>query len=159
MNYDLEDPEAPPEPGAATLKAKDLKGHPLLIRPTGMGEWPARPEGVDENGQSRKARGPQPYVECEIWTLDRMGIVEHSTGVRVSWWRCVAQLQEKIGHLIAARPVEQDDRSVILERLSGPAKEAAEKAVAELRSQPAESVGLQEGPVTSYEEDYSEEPF
>jgi len=145
--YDLEDPDPPPDAGeGSTLRAKDLKNKPLLIRPTAIGT------DIGKDGTEYE------YVACEVWTLDRMGIEDHSTDVRFTWWRVKPVLREKMGHLIAARPVQQDDNSVILERLTGPAREAAEKAVVEIRPS-IDSVGPAEGPVTHFEDEYSDEPF
>jgi hypothetical protein len=97
------DPPAPPEPGEATLRAKDLKNKVCLFRAQSLGEWPAT--------EDKKA---QPYVTCDVWVLDRAGIIEQSADVRISWWRAVGQLSPHLGEIMLGMPVEQDDRSVIL---------------------------------------------
>lgn len=126
------DPPAPPEVGETTsLRAKDLKGQVCIFQPVGEGEWPAKPAT-----ESKPAQSPQPYIECSVWTLDRAGIVQHQDGVRVSWWRAVGQLREMMGQYIAARVVEQDDRSVVLVALEGAARDVAETAIKEITAGP-----------------------
>lgn len=123
---DFLDPPDPPE-GQASLKAKDLKNKVCLFRPTALGEWPAK-----EATEDQKAQGPQPYVECDVWVLDRAGVIEEGTGVRVGWWRAVEQLKNQMGQVVGAKPMEQDDRSVVLVALTGEAREVAAKVSAEL---------------------------
>ena len=123
---DFLDPPDPPE-GSASLKAKDLKNKVCLFRPTAIGEWPAK-----EATEDQKAQGPQPYVECDVWVLDRAGVVEEGTGVRVGWWKAVAQLKESIGQIVAAKPMEQEDRSIVLVTLTGDARDVAAKVSSEL---------------------------
>lgn len=123
---DFLDPPEPPE-GSASLKAKDLKNKVCLFRPTAVGEWPAKEATEDE-----KAKPAQPYVECDVWVLDRAGVTDEGTAVRVGWWKAVAQLKDNIGQIVAAKPMEQDDRSVVLVALTGEAREVAAKVSAEL---------------------------
>jgi len=125
---DFVDPPEPPEAGAS-MKAKDLKNKVCLFFPTAMGEWPAK-EATENEG----AKAPQPYVECDVWVLDRAGVTESGSGVRVGWWRAVAQLKDSIGQYVAAKPVEQEDRSVILLPLSGEARDVASTVLKELTS-------------------------
>lgn len=123
---DFLDPPEPPE-GSASLKAKDLKNKVCLFRPTAVGEWPAK-----EATEEEKAKPAQPYVECDVWVLDRAGVTDEGTAVRVGWWKAVAQLKDNIGQIVAAKPMEQDDRSVVLVALTGEAREVAAKVSAEL---------------------------
>ena len=147
------DPPEPPEGGG--LKANDLKNKVCLLRPVEIGEWPAKPEERDESGNvTKKAQGPRPYYECDVWVLDRAGIVEEASGVRISWWRAVEQLKDSLGQFVLAMPVEQDDRSVIL------VKTARE----DWRKVGAEAVAFitsgAEAPVTvAVDYDDGEEPF
>lgn len=134
------DPPSPPEPGEASLRAKDLKNKVCLIRPQEIGEWPAT--------EDKKA---QPFVACDVWVLDRAGIVEEGTNVRVGWWRAVEQLRPHLGQIMLGMPVEQDDRSVILVGTSKPEwRELADRLIAEI-----------EGPLvpTADEPDDGTEPF
>lgn len=122
------DPPAAPEPGeGGSLRAKDLKGHVCIFHPVGEGMWPAKPATDD-----KPAQDASPYIDCEVWRLDRAGIVDTSTGVRVSWWRAVPQLQPYMNQYVCARVVEQDDRSVILVPLEGEARSVAETALKEI---------------------------
>lgn len=123
---DFVDPPEAPE-AQASMKAKDLKGQVCLFKPTAIGEWPAQ-----EASEGQKAKPAQPYVECDVWVLDRAGIVDEGTGVRVGWWRAVEQLKDSIGRVVGGKPTEQDDRSVILVPLSGEARDVAAKVSAEL---------------------------
>jgi hypothetical protein len=95
------------------------------LRPTGEGEYPAR----EFDGKMRAAA---PYIECDVWVFDRQGVTQTGTEVRISWRRAVAQLDGLFGELVACKPVEQDDRSVILVGLTGAAREVASKIVAEI---------------------------
>lgn len=109
------DPIDPPDP-EERMGAADLKNKVCLFRPQAWGEWPAKDAELDEEGRTvKKAQGPRPYVECDVWVLDRAGIVESGAGIRVSWWRAVKQLEPvALGSFILAQPVEQQDRSVVL---------------------------------------------
>lgn len=129
---DFVDPPEPPDPDAG-MKAKNLKNRVCLFRPTAMGEWPAKEAEGDE-----KAKAAQPYVECDVWVLESEGVVEEGTGVRVGWWRAVEQLKDSLGKFVGGKPVEQDDRSVVLVPLSGSAREVAGKVVASLSGTPSD---------------------
>lgn len=134
------DPPEPPDPGER-LNAKNLKGAYLVLRPTELGYWPAKdetPEERDPQGnvtrKAMKAQGPQPYVACDVWVFDRAGVLNSDTGIRFTWWRAVEQLKERIGVFTMCRPVEQEDRSVVLNALTGQARETAEKIIAEIKA-------------------------
>lgn len=106
----------PGEPGElqGALKAKELINKPCLIRVTGAGEWDAKPAEYNDDGSvKRKAQGPRPYLECDVAVLGMGGIEEHGQGVRISWQRVLPQLEGKTGW-VAARPKEQDDKSIVL---------------------------------------------
>jgi hypothetical protein len=108
------DPVEPPE-GGLSMKATDLQNKVCLFRPVAHGEWPAKPESVDETGKTIKAQGPRPYIECDVWVLDRAGIVEEGTGVRVSWWKAVEQLKGvEFGSFVLAMPLKEDDSNAIV---------------------------------------------
>ncbi len=108
------DPVEPPE-GGASMKAADLQNKVCLFRPTGTGEWPAKEARVDEQGKEWKAQGPQPYIECDVWVLDRAGILEEGTGVRVSWWKVVKQLEAvEFGDFVLGMPRKEDDSNAIV---------------------------------------------
>lgn len=113
------DPPPAPE-GGQNLRAADLKNRVLLLRPT---------EHDTVEGKDGK---PWEFVACDVWVLDRAGIVETGHGVRFSWWKAVAQLKDAIGRFVACKPVEQEDRSVELMPLPGDARAVAEKVAAEL---------------------------
>jgi hypothetical protein len=108
------DPVEPPE-GGQSIKAADLQNKVCLFRPTAHGEWPAKAAHVDENGKEWKAQGPSPYIECDVWVLDRAGILEEGTGVRVSWWKAVKQLEAvELGDFVLAMPRKEDDSNAIV---------------------------------------------
>jgi hypothetical protein len=108
------DPVDPPE-GGQSMKAADLQNKVCLFRPTGTGEWPAKEARVDEQGKEWKAQGPQPYIECDVWVLDRAGILEEGTGVRVSWWKVVKQLEAvEFGEFVLGMPRKEDDSNAIV---------------------------------------------
>jgi hypothetical protein len=74
------DPTDPPE-AEGRLKAGDLKNKVCLFRPTGYDYWPAKDAVHDEDGTViQKAQGSQPYIECDVWVLDRAGIVKTVPG-------------------------------------------------------------------------------
>lgn len=113
------DPPPAPE-GSPLMRAADLKNRPVVLRPT-------RYDSVE--GKDGK---PWTFVECDVWVLDRAGVVEHAAGVRFSWWKAVEQLRETLGDLVACKPVEQEDRSVELLPLTGEARAVAERVAAEI---------------------------
>lgn len=133
------DPPPAPE-GGNNVRPADLLNQPILVRPIGIGTW-------DEESKSPG----KPYVICDVWTLDRAGIVEHHEGMWISWWKAVEQLRENIGSIVACRPTKQDDNSIELTPLEGAAREVAVKA--------AESLSAVEDvpPAPAYED--GEEPF
>lgn len=136
------DPPPAPETSETLVRAADLKNRVLLLRPTGLGEWPARDD-----------KPAQPFVACDVWVLDRSGIEAAHTDVRFSWWRAVAQLKDRIGQFTACRPVERDDRSVELVPLSAEARKVAEQVAHDLGG-----VQEQRGYAQSTPDDV-EEPF
>lgn len=128
------DPGDPPE-GGGLMKAKDLINKVCLFRPTGLGEWPPK--------EDKKA---QPYVECDVWVLDRAGIVEEGQGVRVGWWKAVDQLRDQMGSFVGAKPEQEEGSNAIyLRRLEGAARDVAAEVAQQIGDKPAE--------------DYSEETF
>jgi len=104
---------APPEPpeGSNRLNAKDLKGHVVVFHPYAVGE------DVGKDGK------PWRFVVCDVWQIDRAGIVERDTEVRVSWWRAYEQLKACLGGFVPCKVVENEDRSVTLAVLAGQAAE------------------------------------
>ncbi len=122
----LNDPGPAPEPtgeGGPRMKAKDLKNKPCIFRPTGTGEWPATAD-----------KAASAFVSCDVWVLDRQGVVEQGTGVRVGWWRAQEQLKSQMGQFVGAKPVEQEDNSIILTPLSEAARAVAAQVVEEIES-------------------------
>lgn len=117
----LTDPPPAPELSENLVRASDLKNRVLIIRPTGVGEWPAKDD-----------KAAQPYIEADTWVLDRQGIESFHQGVRYSWWRAVAQLRNCMGMLVACRPVERDDRSVELAPLPEAPRKVAEQVAAQI---------------------------
>jgi hypothetical protein len=114
----LAKPAAPAAP-VQSLRAKDLKNSPCLMRPIVLRE---------EDGQDGR---PWVYWACEVAVLDRAGIVgDIHGGVRISWVRTMPQLEEAKGQWLACRPVETD-AGVVLEALEGAALEVAERVAAE----------------------------
>jgi len=114
------DPPPAPE-GGSNARPADLLNQPILVRATGTGVW-------DEESKSPG----KPFVICDVWTLDRAGIVEHHEGMWISWWKAVEQLKDSIGQIVACRPTKQDDNSIELAALEGKAREVAAEAAAGL---------------------------
>src|SRR5829696_5157013 len=114
------DPVAPREP-VKNLRAKELKNTPCLIRP---GQY------YEKQGEDGK---PWKYVECEVATLDRQGVVEQAGNVRISWVRALPQLQAAKGTWIACRPYDTGE-GIVLQALEGDAREVAERVLDELAS-------------------------
>jgi hypothetical protein len=138
------DPPEPPE-GGGSMRAKDLVNKVCVFRPVSVGEWPAKPATEHE-----KAMKAQPYVECDVWVLDRAGVIEEGSGVRVGWWKAVEQLKGSLGQYVGAKPrTEEGSNAIYLAALSGEARAVAEQAVATLAGSSA--------PVAQYDQD--EEPF
>ena len=107
------DPPPAPE-GGSNARPSDLLNKPCIIRATGLGKW----------GEESKTPG-KPYVVCDVWTLDRAGIVEHHEGMWIGWWKAVEQLKDNQGALVACRPTQQADNSIELTPLDGAAREVA----------------------------------
>lgn len=134
MSKELVDPDPAPEGGAAQMRAADLKNKVVLLCPT---------EHDTVEGKDGK---PWEFVACNVWVLDRQGIVEEGTNVRISWWKAIAQLKDKMGEFVGAKPTEQDDRSVELVPLSGDARKIAAQVVADLSGEPAAKPGEEPEP-------------
>ncbi len=137
------DPPDPPDAGSS-LRAKDLKNRVVIFRPVSLGEWPARPATEDEDEKSAA-----PFVVCDVWELDRSGVVQSATGVRVSWWRVVEQLRTLMGEFVAGKVTENDDRSITLVPLVGE----------EPRKVAADVVASIDSPVGVPVDEPSDEPF
>ena len=150
------DPIDPPD-AEDRMNAADLKNKVCLIRPFAEGEWPAKEAGTNEDGTPRKAQGPRPYIETDVWVLDRAGIVESGTGIRISWWRAVEQLRPvEFGEFLLAMPMEQADRSVILVKTSKQEwRDIAATAVKEITSDQSATVNTG----TSELDALGDEPF
>lgn len=119
----LTDPPPAPE-GGGSIRAKELLNKVCIFKPTSLGTWPATEDKKE-----------QPYVECDVWVLDRAGVLEEGTGVRVAWWKAVDQLQSKIGEYVGAKPVQAEGSNAIsLLPLEGDAREVAARVTAELES-------------------------
>jgi hypothetical protein len=114
-------PRSPsPPPESSGLRAKDLRNQALLVR---AGEYREEKSGRDDK--------PWCYYECDVILLDRAGKKQSASGVRISWSRTLAQLSEFVGEWMACRPVE-DGNAVVLEPLTGPDLEVAERVLGEL---------------------------
>lgn len=141
MSVELIDPTEPPE-ATERMRAADLKNRPVLLYPQRY---------ATEEGRDGK---PWTFVECDVWTLDRQGIVDSGTEVRVSWWRAIEQLRNAIGSYVGCKPTEQEDRSIILTPLKGDAREVAAKVAAELGPRAAPT------PAPEFTDDpFADEPF
>lgn len=137
----LLDPPPAPEASENLVRASDLKNRVLVLKPTGVGEWPAKED-----------KPAQPYIEADTWVLDRQGIESFHPGVRYSWWRAVSQLKGCMGRLVACRPVERDDRSVELAPLPENQRRVAEQVALEIEQEM--STHADSGPIIT-----GEEPF
>ena len=134
----------PGEPGELTsgfLKAKDLINKPLIIRP----------RAVRYDGKGKDADGnptTYTYIDCDVWVLDRAGVVEESTGVRIAWKRVIPQLEDRIDQFVAGTPVVMDDNSRVLQPFSKPeSRELASRVIAEITSTAPTSPSTASGPV------------
>ena len=148
------DPPPAPE-GGSSLRATDLKNQPCIIRGSELGTWPAKPAEYDGEGNVvKKAQKESEYVECEVWTLDRAGLLDHHEGVRISWWKAVDQLKGNLGALVACRPMQVDpnNNAISLEPLTGAARDVAQDVAANL---------IDNGPANAAPPAYEsgEEPF
>ena len=128
-DVEIMDPPTPPEPSEGdNLKAKNLKNLPIILRPVRVTEEPGK---VTEQDPDPK---PWRYVECDVWVLGAGGVEQEGTGLRISWWRAYEQIKNAIGRFIPCRPVEQDDRSVILVPLKDTARKMAEQIIGDVES-------------------------
>lgn len=141
------DPPPAPE-GGSNMRAADLVGLFCLFRPTGEGMWPAKEaKPATEDSPAQKAQEASRYIECDVWTFDRAGETGRGSGVRIGWWKAVAQLDAVTpGDFLGACPKTQPgSKAVELLTLEGDARKAAAKLVGEIRA--AEAVGSLGGEV------------
>lgn len=131
------------------MRAKDLVNKVCVFRPLSLGEWPAKAATETE-----KAMKAQPYVECDVWVLDRQGITEEGTGVRVGWWKAVEQLKAcGLGSFVPAKPrTEEGSNAIYLAPLTPEARQVATQVIAALEAPPNS-----DEPQPDYDPD--EEPF
>ncbi len=131
------DPPPPPE-GGSGMRATDLVNKVCIFRTCSTGEWPAK-----EAADGQPARKAQPYVECDVWVLDRAGILEEGTGVRVSWFKVYDQLAggkdaRPIGSFTTGMPQQEEGgKAIVLTKLVGDAAAVANRIVPELESKSA----------------------
>lgn len=118
----------PGEPGElqGLMRAKDLLNKPCIFRPHPIQQG----QGKDDAGNPQS----YDYYPCDVWVLDRAGIVEHGTNVQVSWKRVMPQLSEKVGLFVAATPRRGDDNSITLQPFTDSGKEIARLAIKEIKS-------------------------
>jgi hypothetical protein len=112
-------PLIPPSESSG-FRAKDTVGLPLLILP-----------GERKSEKSKRDDKPWDYVDCRVIVLNDSGIEKQGDGVRYSWARALAQLEDAHGEWIAVRPVE-DGNAIVLEELTGADLEVAERVLDEL---------------------------
>jgi len=149
----MSDWTAPPEPpeGSNRLNAKDLKGHVVVLHPISVGE---------ETGKDGK---PWRYVTCDVWQIDRAGIVERDSEVRVSWWRAYEQLKQVLGQYVPCKIFENEDRSVTLNPISQAAQDVIAKVRQEIEHDASVWAGVRDGETpaesTAPESYGDEEPF
>jgi len=117
----------PGEPGelSSSLRAKDLINKPCLIRPNGV----ESAMGKDDAGNDK----PYEFVSCDVWVLDRAGIVETGTNVQFSWKRAMPQLTDRLGQFVAATPRRNEDNSITLQPFSEEGKHVARLAIKEIK--------------------------
>jgi hypothetical protein len=144
----------PGEPGELTgrLKAKDLINKPLIIRPL---EVRHDGEGKDDAGNPKAYT----YVKCDVWVLDRAGVVEKGEGVRFSWVRVLPQLEDRVGQFVAGTPVVQDDNSRVLQPFTEGGKEIARKVIAEIKAETAAEIRAEGEPPPIDDDEFSSDPF
>ena len=118
----------PGTPGdlSSGMRAKDLVNKPLLIRPNAVETF----DGKDNEGNPKAYQA----VVCDVWVLDRAGIIEQGTNVQFSWVRVMPQLTDRLGKFVAATPRRQEDNSIVLQAFSDDGREIARKAIAEIGS-------------------------
>lgn len=132
-----------PAPEYTGLRGKDLKNRPVILRPE------AYAEDIGQDGK------PWKYVTCDVWVLDRAGVEQQATGVRISWTYAVGQLKQQMGQLVACRPVEGESNAVELQPLQGDARIVAEKVAGEIEAEASGLAGQVFGTTTNDDE----EPF
>ena len=119
------------------MRAADLQNKICIFHPVEVGEWPAKGDEYDEEGNlTKQSQKASQYVSCDVWVLDRQGIVETGTEVRVSWWKAVAQLTAAIGGYVGAKPTqEQGGKAIYLVPLEGDAAKVAAEVVLDLEGE------------------------
>ena len=112
-----------PEPAKPSLRAKDLLGQALLIRP---GEY--------REEQSARDEKPWKFAACTVLVLNGDGIKSREEDVRISWTYVVPQLRRHPGEWIHGRPVKHD-QTVVLEPLDDKELAVAERVLEGLDSE------------------------
>jgi hypothetical protein len=102
------------------FRAKDTVGLPLLLLP-----------GERRSEKSKRDEKPWEYFDCRVIVLNDSGIEKEADGVRYSWSRALAQLEDAHGEWIAVRPVE-DGNAIVFEELTGADLDVAERVLDEL---------------------------
>ena len=120
----------PGEPGELTgmMKSKDLINKPLIIRPLAVRHDGA---GKDDDGNPTTYS----YVNCDVWVLDRAGIVESGKNVQFSWKRVIPQLEDRLGQYVIGTPRVTDNNSRILEPFTDKGRELARKVIGEIKAE------------------------
>lgn len=149
MTDEFVDPGEPGDLESGFLKSKDLINKPIIIRPV---EVRHDGKGKDDNGNPQAYT----YVNCDVWVLDRAGVVEKGTGVQFSWKRVIPQLSDRIGQFVAATPVVEADNSRVLQPFGEKGKEIARRVIADIKAEAA-TAALGGEVETTY--DNGEEPF
>lgn len=119
----------PGEPGELTgmMKSKDLINKPLIIRPRAVRH---DGQGKDDDGNPTTYS----YVNCDVWVLDRAGVVESGTDVQFSWKRVIPQLADRIDKYVAGTPRVTDNNSRVLEPFTDKGKEIARRVIGEIKA-------------------------
>jgi hypothetical protein len=109
----------PPGEPNKTPRAKDLKNVPMLLKP---GQKYVI-DGADEKKWT--------YVECDVVTLDRQGVVGQYEDVRFSWGRTLPQLEERKGQWLACKAIDTGE-GIIFVGLEGRELETAVRVIGEI---------------------------
>lgn len=151
MTDEFVDPGEPGEIGSQHLKAKDLLNKPLIIRPR---ELRHDGKGTDNDGNPESYT----YVSCDVWVLDRAGVVESDKNVQFSWKRVVPQLTDRLGQFVAGTPIVEDNNSRVLQPFTDKGKEIARKVIAEIKAEAA-AAALGGEEVPPEDDDLNGDPF